>query len=283
MAFTDDDFIDLLNFCRDENNFHESARKPFDHLYNISKSDGKHKTPLIADSRYWCYNLDSICINVHIANNGKSKNRPASVDALYFIKDLKTLYFMEFKGLSINSTDYKRELKSINIFLRKKQCEYPRKNCPLSEEIFNSLNTIKNRFSDEIICQLNIKTTESLFFTLPAIYRKYCENNEISYEKHLDDFISWLLKSKKKFIVVFKDKKEFSPSNRHLSFENRLRNKFNHFQNVSNSDAIIIEKSLFEKDFLHKYFDRVDFPAYTTVDYMDFLNKEYLFDYKDDS
>ena len=50
--FTNQDFIDLMNFCKDKDNFHKIAKKPFDTVYNVSKSEGKHKHPLIHDSRY---------------------------------------------------------------------------------------------------------------------------------------------------------------------------------------------------------------------------------------
>ncbi len=275
MVFTNQDFIDLMNFCKDKDNFHGTAKTPFDTVYNVSKSEGKYKHPLISDTKYWCFNLDNICFNVHIKDNGQKNNHPASTDGLHYtMADSKfKLYFMEFKGLPINSIDYKLKLNSINNSLKSGHCEEPRDNCPLSEEIFISLNNAKNRFEDEIICQLKIKTTESLFFTLPAIYKYYCEKNEIDYNKHLNDFLSWLLQAKKNFIVVFDDKTELSPANRHFTFDNRLRYKFNQFNNVANIISIVVEKSLFEKDYLYEYFDRIDLPAYTTVDYVDFLSR----------
>lgn len=275
MVFTNQDFIDLMNFCKDMNNFHESAKKPFDTVYNVSKSDGKHKPPLIADSRYWCFNLDNICINVHINDNGRKKNHPASTDGLHYtLNNSKfNLFFMEFKGLPINSIDYKSKLDSINKSLKSGHCEDPRDNCPLSDELFKTLTNAKNRFEDEIICQLKVKTTESLFFTLPAIYKYYCEKNGINYNEKLSEFISWLLNAKKNFIVVFDEKTELSPANRHFTFENRLRDKFNRFKNVANIAPSVVVKSLFEKEYLHEYFDRIDYPAYATVDYVDFLNR----------
>lgn len=275
MAFTNQDFIELMNFCKNKDNFHETAKKPFDTIYNVSKSEGEHKHPLIPDSRYWCFNLDNICINAHIKDNGHMKNHPASTDGLHYarVNSKFNLYFMEFKGLPINSIDYKLKLDSINKSLKSGHCEEPRDNCPLSEEVFKSLTNIKSRFEDEIICQLKIKTTESLFFTLPAVYKYYCEKNGIDYNKHLTEFISWLLKVKKNFIVVFDDKTKLSPANRHFTFDNRLRDKFNQFKNVANITPSVVEKSLFENEYLYEYFDRIDLPAYTTVDYVDFLDK----------
>lgn len=74
--------------------------------------------------------------------------------------------------------------------LKSEHCEDSRDNCPLSEELFKSLTNAKNRFEDKIICQLKIKTTESLFFTFPAIYKYYCEKNDIGYDEHLSEFFS---------------------------------------------------------------------------------------------
>ena len=275
MAFTNQDFIDLMNFYKDVKNFHETAKKPFDTIYNISKSDGKHKHPLVADSRYWCLNLDNICINAHITDSGRKKNHPASTDGLHYIMNNSklNLYFIEFKGTPINSIDYKSKLGFINESLKSGHCENPEDNCPLNEEVFKSLNNAKIRFDDEIICQLKIKTVESLFFTFPAIYKKYCEKKDINYDNHLNEFISWLLKTKKNFIIVFDNETELSPTNKHFSFENRLRNKLNRFQNVANITPSVVVKSLFEKEHLYENFDRIDLPAYTTVDYVEFLNK----------
>ncbi len=277
MVFTNQDFIDLMDFCKDINNFHRTAEVPFDTIYDISKSENKYKHPLIADSRYWCFNLDNICTNVHIMDNGRKKNFPASTDALHYNIGSSgfSLYFIEFKGLPINSIDYKLKLGSINNSLKSGHCENPRDNCSLSEKIFKSLNNVKNRFEDEIICQLKIKTTESLFFTLPSMYKYYCEKKGINYEEHLSEFISWLLKSKKNFIIVFNDMADLSPSNKHFTFDNRMREKFKHFKNIANITQSVVEKSLFEELYLNKYFDKIDFPAYTSIDYLDFLNKNF--------
>ena len=81
------------------------------------------------------------------------------------------------------------------------------------------------------------------------------------------------MKTKKNFIIVFDNETELSPTNKHFSFENRLRNKLNRFQNVANITPSVVVKSLFEKEHLYENFDRIDLPAYTTVDYVEFLNK----------
>ncbi|MEE1128466.1 MAG: hypothetical protein UHW99_00615 [Methanobrevibacter sp.] len=274
MVFTNEDFIDLMDFCKDINNFQGNTKKPFDHIYNISKSDGKHKHSLINDSRYWCFNLDNICINVTLNRRGRESNsRPASTDGLhYVIEDSKIkLYFLEFKGLPINSIDFKKQFSLINKSIKGNHCQNPRSNCPLSDDAIFILKKAQERYEDKIICQLNLKTTESLFFVLPKMYEYYCKHKGINYKDHLNEFITWLLNVEKNFIAVFYDKIKLSPTNKHFTFDNRLRIKFNHFKNVANINPIVVEKSLFEKDYLYEYFDRIDLPAYTSVDYVEFL------------
>lgn len=39
MSFNDKDFINLLDFYRNRENFHEKSKIPYDNLDNISKSD----------------------------------------------------------------------------------------------------------------------------------------------------------------------------------------------------------------------------------------------------
>ena len=85
--------------------------------------------------------------------------------------------------------------------------------------------------------------------------------------ENLSKFISWLLKIKKNFIVVFDDKKQLNLANLHFIFENRLKNKFNRFQIIANIMLSVVEKSLIEKVYIHENFDRIDLPAYITMDY----------------
>ena len=42
--------------------------------------------------------------------------------------------------------------------------------------------------------------------------------------------------------------------------------------NFNNSKKVYSNKCLFEKKYLQEYFDRIEYPAYATVDYVEFLN-----------
>lgn len=50
MSFNDEDFINLLEYYRNQDNFHKKSKIPFDNLDNISKSgDDNH----FIESRYF--------------------------------------------------------------------------------------------------------------------------------------------------------------------------------------------------------------------------------------
>ena len=64
MSFTDEDFIEILNYCKDLTNFHENAKDSYDNIVNVSDS-------LIEDSRFWLFNFDNICENIYTKSNVK--------------------------------------------------------------------------------------------------------------------------------------------------------------------------------------------------------------------
>ena len=103
MSFTDEDFINLLDYCKDLSNFHENAQVSYDNIVNVSDS-------LIEDSRFWLFNFDNICKNLNIKANGKVKPLPASTDGLMFFIGVKnnTIYFIEFKDAPLTSGIIKR-------------------------------------------------------------------------------------------------------------------------------------------------------------------------------
>ena len=102
-----------------------------------------------------------MCWNSHLKNNGSVKsNRPLSVDALHFKNG--RLYLIEFKG-TFNSTLNLEEI--MDKCIEKVD----------DSDLAGALESIKNRYDDEILCNLKIKPSDSLFLTLPQIYKYYCE------------------------------------------------------------------------------------------------------------
>ncbi|WP_298523449.1 hypothetical protein [uncultured Methanobrevibacter sp.] len=245
MSFTDDDFVEILNYCKDLSNFHENAEVSYDNIVNVSDS-------LIEDSRFRLFNFDNICKNIYTKSNGRRSNLPASADGLYFIigNENNALYFFEFKNVPLHAADYKKELKSIKESLNNNHCYYQQDFCPITSHTLNSLDNIKSHYEDERICKLKLKTTESLFFILPKLFQHY-KNNRPDFNKTHEEFIDWLLKLNKRFILVFANDNPNIPNN-HFSFENKLKDNYKHFEKVAHIETSIIKKKDFEEKFLNK-------------------------------
>lgn len=269
MSFTDENFMEILTFCKNTENFYKHNKNTFDTIDNVSKSDNK-KGSLINNHNYWLFNFDNICYNVCIKKNGHHNSHPASYDGLYykFDKSHLSLFFIEFKNHPINSIDYKKKLKIIHNELKNNSCDEIKGGCPLNENLFSSLKKIQERYEDEIICNLKIKTTETLFIALPLIFNFFAEKSEITYKMDLDSFISWLLKVEKKFIIVFYNDTGISPTNKKFSIETKLRKKFNQFQSIFNFKPILVNKDLFEEEYLYKEFVEVNFPPGVSKDFI---------------
>lgn len=244
MSFTDEDFIKILDYCKDLSNFHENAQVAYDNIINVSDS-------LIEDSKFWLFNFDNICKNLNIKSNGKIKPLPASADGLEFIIGAKnnTTYFIEFKDAPLQSVDYKRKLKSIKEQLRN-HCYYQQDFCPITTSHLKTLDNTYSHYEDERICKLKLKTTESLFFIMPELFKHYKENHP-EFNKTHEEFIDWLLKSNKRFILVFANNSS-SISNDHFSFEKRLKTNYKHFEHVANIKTSIITRENFEMNFIGK-------------------------------
>lgn len=244
MSFTDEDFIKILNYCKNLSNFHENAQVAYDNIFNVSDS-------LIEDSRFWLFNFDNICKNLNIKENGKVKPLPASTDGLEFIigAENNTIYFIEFKDMPLKSVNYKNKLKSIKEQLRN-HCYYQQDFCPINTSKLKTLNNIHSYYEDERICKLKLKTTESLFFIMPKLF-EYYKKNHPEFNKTHEEFIDWLLKSNKRFILVFANNGT-NISNNHFSFEKKLKDNYKHFEHVANIKTSIITKENFEIKFMDK-------------------------------
>ena len=157
--------------------------------------------------------------------------------------------FIEFKNTPLKSVDYKKKLKSINKQFET-HCYYQQDFCPITSSTLKSLKNIYSTYEDQRICKLKLKTTESLFFVMPKLF-EYYKDNHPEFNKTHEEFIDWLLKSNKRFILVFADNSS-DITNDHFSFENRLKSKYKHFENVANIKTSIITKENFELKFIGK-------------------------------
>ena len=244
MAFGNMDFVELLKFYKDNDNFPAQVRKSFDKFSEVSKSDddeGESKDSLIIDDNC-IFDLDNMCWNSHLKDNGSVKgNRPSSVDGLYFVNG--RLYLIEFKG-TYNYTLNFEEIMD--------KCIEKVDN----EDLAGALESIKNRYDDEILCNLKIKPSDSLFLTLPKIYRYYCEKTSLEYNK--EEFLSWLLKVRKRLYVVFLNdaydsERNESKSYKYLRMDKKLKKDMLHLKNLQTWKIQLSLKMNLEKDLLRNF------------------------------
>lgn len=222
-------------------------KKSFDKISEVSKSDDKtdeFKKPLINDDNN-IFDLDNMCWNSHLKKNGYVKsNRPSSVDGLYFKNG--RIHLIEFKGT------FNRTWNLNNIL---DECI---KNID-DIKLIEALNIINNRYDDEILWHLKIKPTDSLFLTLPQIYKYYCENNdEKIYEK--EEFLSWLLNVPKRLYVVFLNdsydsERNESKSFKYLQMNKKLEKRYAPFKELANMENSILTQDEFKEVFVDKFFN----------------------------
>ncbi len=246
MTFDNRDFIELLKFYKDNDNFPKKARKSFDKFSEVSKSEDnkeEFKDPLIIDDNF-IFDLDNMCWNSHLKKNGSVKsNRPSSVDGLYFVNG--KLYLIEFKG-TYNVT---LDLEEIMDKCIEKIDD---------EDLISALESIKNRYDDEILFNLTIKPSDSLFLTLPKVCQYYCEKTGLEYNK--EEFLSWLLNVKKRLYVVFLNdnfdsERNESKSYKHLRMTKKLEKRYAPFKEIANMENSIVTQDEFKEGFMAKFFN----------------------------
>lgn len=246
MVFTNMDFVDLLNFYKNQENFPVNARKSFNTFSEVSKSDDdedEFKDSLIIDDNC-IFDLDNMCFNSHLKENGRVKgNRPSSVDALHFIKG--RIYLIEFKGTYMDTLDLDDIM---NKCIEKID----------DEDLVDALESIKTRYDDEILCHLKIKPSDSLFLTLPHICEYYCKKIGRNYNN--EEFISWLLNVPKRLYVVFLNdvydsERNESKSYKYLRMDKKLEKRYAPFKKLAKMENSIVTQNDFKESFLEKFFN----------------------------
>ena len=222
-------------------------------MSEVSKSDNGLDKSVIENDDIFVFNLDHLCFNSYLSNSGRVNSPiPSSVDALYFDGNM---YLIEFKGEPISAQDNKEKLKDIISLLKNDKCSNSNLNCPLSDDLFKSLNNIQSMYSDEILCNLKNKPIESIFLVLPKLYDNYCKKQGIESDKV--EFFDWLFKISKIIIIVFLDdefKSEIgeSKSYKYMRRDHALVTKYSPLKGLINAENSIISQSDFNNIFLKK-------------------------------
>lgn len=201
--FTNQDFIEFMESFKkctySENN---ETHKFYDTLKELSRSDTKKSDPLIYHSQEM-YGLDWI-----VKGSKKlHKKPPKTTDALYFRQDLNgnmKLHLIEFKFIRFKS--FKNKFKNLcDEISCKVSCDngYVEDDECLNRYFMKDLELIRNNYKDPIDISFQLKPYETVFITLPELYREYCQERDFA-EK---DIRTYLTNIKKYYWIVIRNDK----------------------------------------------------------------------------
>ena len=236
--------INFFFFFKDKSNFSDSGNKEhYESITEISKSDNGEA---LVNSKYRSFNLDNIVDNFY------SKNKPLSVDG-FLVGEKKNkiiLYFVEFKGLDIDSENPKKLFKEVVEKLSDGCCNSCFNECIVNDKIINNLIFSKKRYEDEITNKIKYKYFESIFIVLPRIYEKFCEKKKYNYNLSYGEFISYLInKITKHYFIIFSNSNTKSITTQNQYKNSYLKNKINgnisHILNSTNTQVHIYDENTF--------------------------------------
>ena len=185
---TNHEFISFLNSFKSNDEYYTTVSEISKPIY-IEKGVEKKGYPLIESVNFKMFSLDEIKHDTQSFN----KNFPKSTDAIFYKldNDQLTLYLIEFKGHNLNKPNRKSKITALkrNIEYRKKQCnrKVDGSQC-YTTQMITDLELVEKEYGDTIEFGLKEKPTETLFITIPSIYKEYCKKQKIEI-KDIDSFL----------------------------------------------------------------------------------------------
>lgn len=201
--------------------------------------ESKSKVPLVS-SDFMMYSFDDICRDTKTID---ICNLPSTCDALYLDKNRKVLYFIEFKGVRIDSSSQREELQRVLYHLNKDHKCY--------EKYYDRLKRVYGKYGDEVAFKLRLKPFETLNLAIPNVYKDYCNKNGIK-EEDMIDINKFLFNIKKVYIVVAISDKQNPAADRACSYRFLLRKPFDRLRELGLFDIVEIMDHNEFKFFLEK-------------------------------
>ena len=212
---TNKEFITFINSFKENSEYYTTVSEISKPIY---KEDGVEKkgNPLIPSVDFKMFSLDDIKHDTQSFKN----NFPKSTDALYYKlkEDELTIYLIEFKGHNLNNPNKKSKITALKRTFndRKEKCSKKTdgSKCYTSKMIYD-IELVEKEYGDTIEFGLKEKPTDTIFLTIPMIYKEYCKKN--NYE--IKDIEGFLRKCKKRLFIFAaeydentEDKYELIPS-----------------------------------------------------------------------
>lgn len=186
---TNQEFITFLKSFKDNDEYYTTVSEISRPIYKDRRGIEHKGNPLIESVDFKMFSLDEI------KHDTKSfrKNFPKSTDALFYkINGNKlVLYLIEFKGHNLNRPNRKSKIIALKqeIEVRKKDCnmKVDGSHC-YTEQMIRDLELVEKEYGDNVEFGLKEKPTDTLFMTIPSIYREYCKEKNIEI-KDIDGFL----------------------------------------------------------------------------------------------
>lgn len=240
---SDDDFIDFIKTFKNDEKYYNTISEISRPIIKDRKNNREIKGRSIFNNPFKMYSLDDIKHDCRLFRS----NFPKSTDGLWYKYNSKgefILILVEFKGVNFNQTSSKSVLKNavskIEGLKEDDECPKNVKKTIEFDSVITDIKKVEDRYGDSLEYGLYLKQFETIYLTIPTIYKEYCQSHPDVTEKDIGAF----LKDCK--ICVFVCVEAFS-NNQTMEHMDNLGNKFNKFAKKLKKGGIIDESMIFTK------------------------------------
>lgn len=233
---SNDEFISFLESFKDNKKYYDTITEIAKPIYN-NGSKGKS----LFYSSFKIYSLDDMKHDCKLFKH----NFPKSTDGIYYrvAKDGDlAIILIEFKGIdfSVDSSSFIKNIKE-NLLDLKNSDDCPKiKKSPFDfDRVLNNFNFVENRYGDSVEYGLYLKIFETIYLTIPTIYKEYCKNNGLEV-KDIDGF----LRDHQIDNYVFVASNSRNPSQ---DYNNNLSSRFNKYSKKLIKGGIIDNSDIFTR------------------------------------
>ena len=233
---SNDEFISFLESFKNNKKYYDTITEIAKPIYN-NGSKGKS----LFYSSFKIYSLDDMKHDCKLFKH----NFPKSTDGIYYkvTKDGDlAIILIEFKGIdfSVDSSSFIKNIKE-NLLALKNSDDCPKiKKSPFDfDRVLNNFNFVENRYGDSVEYGLYLKIFETIYLTIPTIYKEYCKNNGLEV-KDIDRF----LRDHQIDNYVFVASNSRNPSQ---DYNNNLSSRFNKYSKKLIKGGIIDNSDIFTR------------------------------------
>ena len=233
---SNDEFISFLESFKNNKKYYDTITEIAKPIYN-NGSKGKS----LFYSSFKIYSLDDMKHDCKLFKH----NFPKSTDGIYYkvTKDGDfDIILIEFKGIdfSVDSSSFIKNIKE-NLLDLKNSDDCPKiKKSPFDfDRVLNNFNFVENRYGDSVEYGLYLKIFETIYLTIPTIYKEYCKNNGLEV-KDIDRF----LRDHQIDNYVFVASNSRNPSQ---DYNNNLSSRFNKYSKKLIKGGIIDNSDIFTR------------------------------------